>query len=82
MEVVIQVKKIMLNQDLQSQLLKAGYRGKFELSELIEACGGSFEYLKRYKADGVWEAGGLNGEGEGSTPEIAVSNLWLSLNKK
>ena len=28
----------MINQDLQLQLHNAGYKGEFELSELIEAC--------------------------------------------
>lgn len=52
------------------------------LSELIEACGDDFGYLKRYTADGVWEAGAFEGEGDGQTPEEALARLWLDLNKK
>ena len=45
------------------------------LEELIEACGDKVDYLKRYKADGIWEAGYLTYESEGSTPSEAVANL-------
>jgi hypothetical protein len=60
------------------------------LSELIEACGESFDSLTL--CDGDWRADGIDpnigcvvdccGElGQGSTPEEAVANLWLELNK-
>ena len=50
------------------------------LSELIKACGEGFDYL-RHKSE-YWLAisgGGL--EGQGKTPEEAVAELWLALNK-
>lgn len=58
------------------------------LSELIKICGEDFAWLHR-KADGkyLWVAStfyddreGVNGIG--ITPEEAVANLWLVLNKK
>lgn len=62
------------------------------LSELIEACGESLRYLQRIE-NGGWFAGthdshesgiGLPDSNvwRGSTPEEAVTNLWLALNKK
>lgn len=56
------------------------------LSELIEACGISFFDLRRYvdKNSLVWAASGIKSWGNyeiGSTPEEAVANLWLELNK-
>jgi len=65
------------------------------LSELIEACGEDMQTLWQYQ--GVWFAAMWGGEymspdvvdasfpiskGEGPTPEEAVANLWLALNKK
>ena len=62
------------------------------LSTLIEACGKEFGAMEVYRtADKeYWEAGyGIDRDGEiikpsgeGSTPEEAVYNLWLALNKK
>lgn len=59
------------------------------LSELIEACGEDFGSLNRNfePDDGLWRAvkKGTVHVGiitEGKTPEIAVANLWLELNKK
>ena len=57
------------------------------LSELIVACGEEFESLDHFIEDYLCEwtcyamtkRGGLFEEGE--TPEEAVANLWLSLNK-
>lgn len=55
------------------------------LSELIEACE-HFRLLE--KEIGYWRACGWkidlkdSIEEHGSTPEIAVANLWLELNKK
>jgi len=64
------------------------------LSELIEACGDKFEYLE-FIIDGgldgkvkLWWAYARKSiipeayERGGSTPEEAVANLWLALNKK
>jgi hypothetical protein len=55
------------------------------LSELIEACGERLSELKRFK-DRKWGAVTNNKHyaplgGFGSTPEEAVSRLWLELNK-
>lgn len=46
------------------------------LSELIEACENKFDSL--YLSSGRWYTGSCTG----STPEEAVANLWLSLQKK
>ena len=58
------------------------------LTELIEACGDGFDKLCRYKdRRGLfWKCWGIK-KGiieiyETSTPEEAVANLWLKLNKK
>ena len=53
------------------------------LSELIEACGEKFKSLNKIKQKKNWWAAG-SGNGlsvHGSTPEEAVANLWLSINK-
>lgn len=59
------------------------------LSELIEACGDRFYGVLRGPFKKYWEAGEYWGYaefcgtiGQGSTPEEAVANLWLELNKK
>lgn len=57
-------------------------------SELIEACGQDFYFLMRHtKSDksNDWCASSNKKLGDnyyGQTPEEAVSNLWLALNKK
>lgn len=54
------------------------------LSELIEACGEQvFDLVRRKTVAGnwYWEAETEVAYGEGSTPEEAVANLWLALNK-
>ncbi len=53
------------------------------LSELIEACGDEFGSLTR-EDDGSFYAVNVSNKakyGFGSTPEEAVANLWLELNK-
>lgn len=56
------------------------------LSELIEACGDEIVNLHRYPF-GAWEAlgGKIEGKpvlsGSADSPEEAVANLWLELNK-
>lgn len=57
------------------------------LSELIEACGEGFHNLEKFKIK--WMANGCKYPDEnntylveGSTPEEAVANLWLVLNKE
>lgn len=56
------------------------------LSELIEACGDSFEGLtmEHSHTGNEWNALAfhLGQHGHGKTPEEAVANLWLELNKK
>ena len=65
------------------------------LSELIESCGDEFESLERkwhrMEQKSTWIAFGIeqepwssrsNAHGEGNTPEEAVANLYLALNKK
>lgn len=59
------------------------------LSELIAACGDKFESLNNYNSERMtttqeekWKAVGSREEYYGLTPEIAVSNLWLAINKK
>ena len=61
------------------------------LSELIESCGKGFSSLTRSPRD-TWYVASPHGEGKNEyelvvgseypTPEIAVANLWLELNKK
>ena len=74
----------MINQDLQSQLRNLGYTGKFDLSELMEACGEHFCILQTKLTDNPnekYRAGTFNGIGVcyGKTPKEAVAKLWLEL---
>ena len=51
------------------------------LSELIEACGGNSKALIQQNNKTMWEYA-IDGQGAvGQTPEEAVANLWLELNK-
>jgi hypothetical protein len=53
------------------------------LSELVEACGDGFFSLSRHV--NIWQTNwqdGMAGETAGNTPEEAVAELWLKLNKK
>lgn len=51
------------------------------LDEIIKACGARFHHLINNIHE--WKASGINGEfGKGTTPDEAISNLWLELNKK
>lgn len=53
------------------------------LEELIEACGDKFSTLTNRAGNPYWRAWGITGEDvQGSTPEEAVANLYLELNKK
>jgi len=66
------------------------------LSELIEACGDKFENLKRdgnsgeyaWRTNYIYDSGqeyddyACTSEANGSSPEEAVANLYLSLNSK
>ena len=72
--------KIWVNDDWQSPTL----------SELIEACnkdGKTFSSLN-YPEKNIWRATGYHnkkdiyGDCYGPTPEEAVANLWLEINKK
>lgn len=56
-----------------------------DLSELIEACGVEFDSLSRI-AGLAWSAKSFSQKGnnlseKGNSPEEAVANLWLELNK-
>ncbi len=54
------------------------------LSELIAACGDGLWRIERY-FDGTWFVNDCNNDGSVDyykTPEEAVANLWLELNKK
>jgi predicted RNase H-like HicB family nuclease len=59
-----------------------------ELSELIEACGDEMAWLHNSVKSTKWVAQTFlddeqnSQQGEGKTPEEAVANLWLELNKK
>ncbi len=59
------------------------------LEELIEACGHDFVSLHKltHAREDNWKCDGKKTKSTqwhtiGSTPEIAVANLWLELNKK
>lgn len=58
------------------------------LSELIEECGDNFRSIIKAKDfDPPYQANAYNGFGNndfayGQSPEEAVANLWLKLNKK
>jgi len=58
------------------------------LSELIEACGDDFSHLKKLETSWIavthsaFDENGNNFEEFGKTPEQAVKNLWIKLNKK
>lgn len=51
------------------------------LSELIEACG-DIDFELNHNVGEKWTACGDMKKSEGSTPEIAVSELWLKLNEQ
>ena len=52
------------------------------LSELIKACGDDFISLeKKLPLGGLWIAASEYWKGDGSTPEEAVANLYLALQK-
>lgn len=53
-----------------------------ELSELIEACGVKIQSLHNLVDLNRWDALSQHFKGLGATPEEAVANLWLALNKK
>ena len=87
-----------MNYELQHKLKDAGFpQGDCDeiegdvtyepsLSELIEACGDLSFKLEWGSNEKVWYAHGSIGRGgedtKGETPEEAVANLWLELNKK
>lgn len=76
----------MIKLELENQLKKSGYKGKIELSSLIDACGEEITSLLR--SPDHWSAmrkqGGLKEiypfYGKGETPIEAVANLWLQIN--
>jgi hypothetical protein len=73
---------------VKGDTLIKGYKGEFvpfpTLSELISACGDKFMLVK-FKGDSLWYSSDdidSYADCEGKTPEEAVANLWLELNKK
>lgn len=65
----------------QNEVRRAGYKGGFELSQLIEACDRAFWKLLR--DDNKWVAYGGHGLFlDGDTPVDAVAKLWLALSTK
>lgn len=75
-----------MNQELKYKLIENGYKGKFELSELIEACGKDFwqlTYLFGEKSNKWAAEGSLNdGNFRGDSPEETVAKLYLKLCQK
>lgn len=79
-----------MNYELALKLKEAGFPVKWyvdnsgydlpTLSELIEECGEGFKFSLHRFIEG-WFADTKGHEGKGSTPEEAVANLWLELNK-
>ncbi len=85
-----------MNYELAKQLKEAGFRwmegdSQYEyrpcLSELIEACGDKLECVVQINSK-KWQCNGFTINKDtmfpctfGSTPEEAVANLWLGLNK-
>ena len=72
-----------MDTSLQQQLKDSGYKGEFNLSSLIEACGNNF--FKLIFDTEIWNdisQPNTRVVEIGSTPEEAVANLWLKLNKK
>ena len=77
----------MINKELQKQLRKAGYKGKFDLAKLVEAC--KDKKNKRLhdffliRESNQWADGrlhsGIRNVGKGKSPEEAVARLWLKL---
>ena len=65
----------MINKELQQQLRKAGYKGDFSLSSLIDACGDKIQLAQKIVGDRdtVWKY---------SAYEIAVAKLFIKLNDK
>ena len=78
----------MISYELARKLHDAGFQSKDNayiptLEELIEACGDRFAMLGKNK-DG-WRSmsnGNFGANVEGTSPDEAVANLWLILNKK
>lgn len=72
---------------LQQKLKESGYIGKLDLYSLIEACGNRFAELSKGQTpiDYKWTAQGYPIQtmfSHGDSPEEAVANLYLELNKK
>lgn len=67
---------------LKQKLIDAGYKGEFDLSSLVEACGEKFSGLLKIQESNRWFRAVAPGgflEVDGSTPEEAVANLYLAL---
>lgn len=78
----------MLKENLQKQLRESGYIAEFDLSSLVESCGDKFRGLEigdwmEEDNSKLWYAKSKDEIIiQCSTPEEAVANLWLELNKK
>lgn len=73
----------------QNDLRRAGYKGDFELSELIEACGENLRLIAKHGEfprftilNQPWVAFGYSNECGGSTPTEAVARLLLALKER
>lgn len=69
----------------QNELIQAGYKGEFDLKSLIEACGHvKLEVFPEQKS--AWaqccDRTNFGHKQHGATPEEALKNLWIALNKK
>lgn len=87
-----------MNYELAKKLKDAGYTNYSKcwsgtddspnptLSELIEACDNCglalFERNHLWEAYSEWGGDDYTHFGKGSTPDEAVANLWIALNKK
>jgi hypothetical protein len=82
--------------DWEARLRAAGYTGAMDLGSLLKACPISLKgeehglEMSTVYSSGepgkIWRAGyflelGLSADGSGATPEEAVANLWIRLNR-
>jgi len=87
-----------MNYELAKQLKDAGFQNGLgcghcgydgtedlppTLSELIEACGDRFQYVRRNNDGTFWAMDSFgNQTSDEQTPEEAVAKLWIELNKR
>ena len=72
-----------MNYKLTKQLKDSGYKGEFNLSSLIDACGNNIDVIERNRGEWHTDNGEMDNdkyiEAWGKTPEEAVAKLWLKL---